>query len=230
MPAELVPPAAIPGLAAQVTPNMLEALRQTQQTGFVRNHPGLDAETADSLRQLAQLGLLDVAYEGDNRDRPCLWSSNGNGSRVLGYLTGIRAGPHYEVPAAELAAWLQDQGEDRWWYVDGDPLLTGRMTFPCPGGSLAAELRRIDRPLLVRAREGAPGANGQVIGKDRLNDLVEHFVEPANGSAGAEWRRGSGDRLLYLCWKGGFRDWLLVEDRETTDQMKADALAPAAST
>ena len=43
----------------------------------------------------------------------------------------ILNGPYYEVPSSELAAWLEQQGKDRWWNVDGDPLLTGEMPFPC---------------------------------------------------------------------------------------------------
>jgi hypothetical protein len=31
----------------------------------------------------------------------------------------------------------------------------------------------------------------------------------------------SGDRLLYLCWKGSTNDWLLCEDSEAAKQMQA---------
>jgi hypothetical protein len=104
MPADLVPNSAIPELAARVTPKMLDILQQAQKAGFIMNRRDVDAETAGILQQLTEFGLLDVAYEGDVRDRPYLWSSNGNGARVLGYMTGIRAGPHYEIPSPELAA------------------------------------------------------------------------------------------------------------------------------
>jgi hypothetical protein len=31
----------------------------------------------------------------------------------------------------------------------------------------------------------------------------------------------SGDRVLYLCWKGSTNDWLLCEDSEAAEQMQA---------
>ena len=220
MAAELVPHAAIPELAARVKPEMLAFLRQAQQDGFILNGKGIPAET--------RLGLLDVAYEGDIRDRPYLWSSNGNGTRVLGFLTGIRAGPHFEILSHELAAWLEEQGRERWWNVDGDPLLTGRMTFPCPAEVLASELRKISRPLLVQAKKGDAAAKGQVIGKDKLNEVVGHFAENFQVSGEGELPRWSEDRLFYLCWKGTSSEWLLAEDSETTEQMRADEAAAVA--
>ena len=202
MSAELVPRAAIPELAARVTPRQLEILRQAQRAGFIMNRRDFDPETRKDLDELTALGLLDVAFEGDVRDRPYLWSSSGNGARVLGYLTGIRAGPHYEIPSPALADWLLEQGEEQWWNVDGDPLLTGRMTFPCPAGPLARELRKINRPLLVQAKKGDAEAKGQVIGKDRLNEVVGHFAENLHVSGEGQMPKWSGDRLVYLCWKG----------------------------
>jgi hypothetical protein len=217
MPADLVPNDAIPQLAARVdAPEMLKVLQRIQRTGFILNGSDLDPETARSLQRLAELGLVDPGYNGRTAGRPYLWTSNGNGSRVLWYLTRIPVGPHYEVPSSELAAWLEQQGEDRWWNVDGDPLLTGRLTFPCPADELAAELRQINRPLLVQAKKDDAGAKGQPVHRDKLNELVEHFGR---------------DRLLYLCWKeapyGWLREWLLVEDSVATEQSKADEAAQA---
>jgi hypothetical protein len=156
-----------------------------------------------------------------------MWIANGNGSRVLGYLTGIRAGPHYELPAKELAAWLEEQGKDHWWNVDGDPLLTGRMTFPCPAGELAAELRKIDRPLLVQANEDDVDAQGQPISKEKLSDLVGHFADGLSDEDDGQIPPWGGDRLFYLCWKGKLHEWLLEEDSEATEQAKAAEIANA---
>jgi hypothetical protein len=214
--------AAIPELAARVKPEMLQVLRQVQKAGFIMNTREISPATVNILQQLTSLGLLDVAYEGDIRDRPYLWSSNGNGAGVLGYLTGIRAGPHCEIPSSELAAWLEEQGKEQWWNVDGDPLLTGRMTFPCPAEVLAGELREIDRPLLVQAKREDTGARGQPIGKEKLNEVVGHFAENVHIFGEGEIPRWSGDRLLYLCWKGSSNEWLLAEDSETTKQMQAE--------
>ncbi len=84
---------------------------------------------------------------------------------------GIKDGPHFEIRSDALADWIDRQGEDRWWTVDGDPLLTGRIAFPCPGDELAAELRRINRRLLIRVRNGRPDADGREITSNDV-DLV----------------------------------------------------------
>lgn len=222
MPADLVPHTAIPELASRVTPEMLKVLRDIQAYNFILNDSRIPPETLSILRQLTEMGLVDPAYEGDARERPYLWSSNGNGVRVIAYRTGIRAGPHYEIPSSELARWLEEQGNERWWNVDGDPLLTGRMMFPCPAEQLARELRKINRPLLVQAKKEAMVARGQPITKDKLNDLVDHFAENLEVSDEAEMPRWSADRLLYLCWNDTSYEWLLTEDSETTEQMKAE--------
>ena len=227
MPADLVPGEAIPQFAARVdSREMLEVLRRVQKAGVILRGEA-DRATAAILQRLAKLGLVDAGYDGGAHDKPHHWVSNGNGSRVLSYLTGIRAGPHYEIHAAELAEWLEQQGTDTWWNVDGDPLLTGRLTFPCPADELAAELRKIDLPLLVQANKDDAGAKGQLIKKDRLDGLVGRFAEGVAVPDQGQAPPGGGDRVLYLCWKGSANDWLLVEDRETTEEMRADEEARA---
>ncbi len=221
MPAPLYPHAAIPDLAAQVSPEMLRVLRHIQQVGFIRNGREVDPATAEILRKLTELGLVDPAFDGEAREVPFLWSSNGNGLRVLNYMTGIRAGPHYEIPAAELAAWLEQQGLDRWWNVDGDPLLTGRLAFPCPADELAAELRKISRPLLIQAKKDDRDAVGQVIAAAKLNEVAGRMAENIHLLREEPMPPWGEDRVLYLCWKGTTSDWLLTEDSETTEQMRA---------
>jgi hypothetical protein len=222
MPANLVPHAVIPELAEQVSAEMLKVLRHLQQAGCIMNGKAVDPQTAGVLRQLTDLGLVDPGYEGDTLGQPTMWVSNGNGSRVLWYLASIRRGPHYEIASSELAAWLEEQGKDRWWSVDGDPLLTGRITFPCPAEELAGELRKINRPLLVQAKKDDAGAKGQPIGKDKLNELLRRFAEDLQVSGEGQMPPSNGDRLLYLCWKGAPDEWLLVEESEITEQAKAD--------
>ncbi len=222
MPANLVPHAAIPELAQRVTPQMLEVLRHIQRVGFIPDGKEVEQKIGPSLRQLTELGLIDHVYEDKAGLQPGFWARNGNGERVLAYLLGIRGGPHYEIPAVELAAWLEGQGKDRWWNVDGDPLLNGRMTFPCPPKDLADALRQINRPLLVQAKKEDASAKGQVIGKEKLNDVVGYFAENLHVSDERELPPWGKDRLLYLCWKGAFHEWLLAEDREAAEQMATD--------
>jgi hypothetical protein len=218
MPADLVPHAAIPDLAVRVSPEMLEVLRRIQKAEFIMNGKDVDAKTVEALGRLAELGLVDPGYAGDERGSPYMWVSNANGSRVLSYRTGIRGGPHYEVPSFEVAAWLEGQGKDRWWNVDGDPLLTGRLTFPCPAARLATELKKINRPLLVEARKEDAGARGQTIDAAKLGDVVGLLAESGHTTSQAPpW---ANDRVLYLCWKGSLPEWLLEEDSQASAQMQ----------
>ena len=137
-------------------------------------------------------------------------------------MANIADGPHYEISSRDLAAWLEKQGKDRWWNVDNDPLLTGRLEFPCPADELADELRRVNRPLLVQAR--ATDANGQQLDSSRIDELVSRFYEniDTNGHPHPAW---ASDRFLYLCWKGSPTEWLLAEDSVTTEQSRADEAA-----
>jgi hypothetical protein len=223
MPADLYSDEAIKKVREQVQslPGLLDALRAVQQSGSIQNSRRLGQEMFDRLQRLAELGLVDPGYSGSAEGSPFLWVINSNGERVLRYLTGIRAGPHYEVTSPELAAWLERQGADRWWNVDGDPLLTGRLTFPCPGDELAAELRRIGRSLLIQARKDDGQANGERIDASQLDRAVSQFKEGLQVTgAMPDW---ADARFLYLCWKGSPHEWLLAEDLVTTQHMHDEA-------
>jgi hypothetical protein len=222
MPADLVPHNRIPELAARVTPEMLKVLKHLHKADFIWNDSTLEPNTVTLLTQLTTLGLVDAPNEGDTNRPPSIWVANGNGSRVLVYMTGIRGGPHYEVPASELAAWLEQQGSQRWWNVDGDPLLTGRLTFPCPAKILSEELLAINKPLLLQAKQGDTSAKGQLIDRAKLDAVVDRVGSNAQTSEGSEAPPWSTDRILYLCWKGVTNEWLLAEDSETTELMAAD--------
>lgn len=139
-------------------------------------------------------------------------------------MDGIHEQPHYEVQSTELAAWLERQG-DAWWNVDGDSLLTGLLTFPSPGDELAAVLRRLDRPLLVQDRRADPKGKGERIDSTKLDELVTSLgnnLHMINGGAKPAW---ASDRLFFLSWKGSRGEWMLVEDRETTESNRMDAAA-----
>jgi hypothetical protein len=224
MPADLFPDEDIKKVAEQLDAGaMLGVLRAVQQAGSIQNSIGIDRQTFDTLQRLAALGLVDPGYSGPIDGPPFLWVINSNGERVLRYFTGIRAGPHYEIPSTELAAWLEQQGKDRWWNVDGDPFLTGRLSFPCPAEELAEELRKVNRPLLVQAKKDDAGAKGQVIDAAALEKAVGRFCENVQGSGAAPgW---VADRFLYLCWKRSAHEWLLAEDSVTTESNKADQAA-----
>jgi hypothetical protein len=136
---------------------------------------------------------------------------------------GIPDEPHYEVSSTELAAWIEQQGADHWWTVDGDPFLAGRHDFPCPGDELAEELRRINRPLLVLDKHKSPGAKGQTIGRDKLDDLATRLADDFQLTGPKPpW----GDNRLFLFrWKGADEDWALIEDEETAESERKEAAA-----
>ena len=87
MPARLIPNDAVPTLAEQIdSPAMLRVLRHLQEVGFIYNDGEVSRGTAAILKQLTDLGLIDPGYEETCVDKPYLWTSNGNGSRVLRFI------------------------------------------------------------------------------------------------------------------------------------------------
>jgi hypothetical protein len=128
----------------------------------------------------------------------------------------IKDNPHYELAAVELARWLDQQGGDRWWTVDGDAALGSRLFVPCPGDELAAALRKVNKLLLLADKDAKPETRGQLARAedlDRLADRFEHYGK--NGMV--------TDRGFYLCWKGSDDDWMIVEDMVTTERYAEEA-------
>lgn len=112
------------------------------------------------------------------------------------FSTRVSEKPHYLVQAYNLAAWITDQGEDKWWGVDGDPLLMSRLSFPCPPEELATELQRINRPLLV----SDPDRVGE--GAELTPEEISRLVETEE----------LGVPCLNLSWQDSSVDWLLIEE------------------
>ena len=133
----------------------------------------------------------------------------------------LRDQPHYRIESSQLADWILQQGEDRWWNVDGDALLTGRLSFPVPGDELAAELKRISRMLLVQDRRKPPSGHGELITAQNLDALATRLGDNVGTSGPVpSWAK---DRLFILGWEGSEDEWLLVEDEETTERSREDA-------
>jgi len=141
----------------------------------------------------------------------------------------IQNKPHYVLPASALAQWLDQQGADLWWNVDGDSYLTALITFPCPGDELAAELRRINSTLLVLDKSQSQEAKGQVIDETRLDELVGRLGDDVPVTVGKGKPSWAENRVLYLSWKDRHEEWLLVEDRETTESSREEAAAKGGS-
>jgi hypothetical protein len=139
----------------------------------------------------------------------------------MGGAMSLRDESYYKIESSDLAEWLERQGTDRWWNVDGDPLLTDRVSFPCPSDELAAELRRINRLLLVQDRRKSPLGHGEKIASSDLDELVTRLGD--NIQTNHEEPAWASDRLLFLCWEACGDEWLLVEDEETARRSREDA-------
>jgi len=116
-----------------------------------------------------------------------------------------KQGFYSKIAAEELAKWLC-QDPDLYWTVDGDPILSGKLSFPCPGDELADALRQIGRPLEVLHQKGMPHTRGGTVTSAELDDLVE--------------TEELGTRVLQFRWKDGQNDWILIEDEETSESYR----------
>jgi hypothetical protein len=119
----------------------------------------------------------------------------------------MRADLYRQAPLRELSAWLRTHPES-WWSVDGDSVLMGRISFPCPSEKLAAALDRRDGTVFVRDPESkVAGTHVSVADLERL------AADPADG------------RVLQLRWTENGPDWLLVEDQEAAELSRRDTTA-----
>ncbi len=111
--------------------------------------------------------------------------------------------PRLELQSAELATWLDKQAPDIWWLVDGDPLLTGNLSFPCPGDVLAKELRRVGQPLLLIPTKNTESADRHLSSGD-LDLLVQKEDD-------------RDERIIQFRWAKSpdSTDWMLIEDKDS---------------
>jgi hypothetical protein len=106
--------------------------------------------------------------------------------------------PYYTLAANTLAEWLENQ-PDKWWSVDGDPVLTSSVDFPCPSDELAPMVLRVGKNLLLQEKNPTSQAHGEAITADKLDEL-------------AEISNRKHKRIFRLSWEGSDVDWLLLED------------------
>ncbi len=114
-------------------------------------------------------------------------------------MESIANGPHYELHSAELARWLEELAPDSWWYEDGDPLLAGRVFFPCRNNELASELRKINKPLLVQAPPYESEAKGQAIVAHQISSLIARLTDHLRSED--DLPPFAQDLWLYLRWR-----------------------------
>jgi hypothetical protein len=112
--------------------------------------------------------------------------------------------PFAVIDAQELARWVDAQPET-WWTVDGDPLLTAELDFPCPAQELSAALRKHAGNLFVLA----PGSarHGEVITGGQLDSFSQRD-------------RRYNERSFLLRWEDEDQPWLLSEDTASSKQQE----------
>lgn len=133
----------------------------------------------------------------------------------------VKDKPHFEVASRDLAEWLMRQGPDLWWSVDGDPRLMRSLALPAPASELAEILTRVDKPLLIADPKNRPDSQGQMIGVERIDDVVQRFAdELGDQTSKTPWLE---DRVALMCWKDRGDNWLLIEDGETTETFQKAA-------
>jgi hypothetical protein len=120
------------------------------------------------------------------------------GAKLREFHVSIKDKPHYTISARAMADWLESQ-PDKWWSVDGDPLLESIVDFPCPTDELAPAIRNEGKSLLLEDRRPASQAHGEEIGAERLDELTA-------------FSRKKRHKILVCSWADSNVDWLLLED------------------
>ena len=119
-------------------------------------------------------------------------------NRVVNNMSEALKLPYFKIGADELATWLDTQPQT-WWTVDGDPLLTSRVDFPCPSEELSDELRRVSKSLRIFDPRQDSKAHGEGIPPKQLDQL-------------ADTDNNVNAKTFLLCWDGEDIQWLLAED------------------
>jgi hypothetical protein len=107
------------------------------------------------------------------------------------------------IPSRKLAEWLDGQ-PGSWWNVDGDPLLTSEVDFPCPNDELAEALRRHNNDITLFVRKRVKSSVGAARDSLDLDDLTDT-------------KNRRKEKNLLAAWKGSDIEWLLSEDKEMAE-------------
>ncbi len=113
------------------------------------------------------------------------------------------------IPSRKLAEWLDGQ-PGSWWNVDGDPLLTSEVDFPCPNEELAEALRRHNNDITIFASKSAKSNVGADMDSLDLDDLTD-TEDPRQ------------EKTFLAAWKGSDIKWLLSEDKEMAETARHTA-------
>ena len=116
----------------------------------------------------------------------------------------VKSHPHFSISPEEFTTWLENQ-PNCWWFVDGDPVLTGQVDFPCPSDELADAIRRVGMSLLIIDKTPGSKARGERIAPDKLDNISDRDNRLR-------------ERTFLCCWEDADVDWLLIEDTEAAKQ------------
>ena len=102
-----------------------------------------------------------------------------------------------------MADWIEQQ-PDKWWVVDGDPVLTLFVNFPCPSDELAPAIRRIGKNLFLQAKI-SPHTDGEI-------------VKMLGWTSCRNTKNRHQEKTLLLSWNDSDVNWLLIEDKAAEDE------------
>jgi hypothetical protein len=117
-----------------------------------------------------------------------------------------KAKHHIVIPSRKLAEWLDGQ-PGTWWNVDGDPLLTSEVDFPCPNEELAEGLRKHDGNIMVFTRKRGRSSAGEDLNSLDLDDL-------------ADTENPKKEKNILAAWIGSDIEWLLSEDKDMAEEAR----------
>lgn len=122
----------------------------------------------------------------------------------------------YELPADELATWIEQAGDSSWWSVDGDPLLTGIQSVPCPGSQLAEAIRKVGKALLIAKDDIVLEGSAKPSKTAKLSDL-DAFAKIEKNVG--DNQKAYQNRKLILKWKDQkYPDiWYILEDKQSAE-------------
>jgi hypothetical protein len=113
----------------------------------------------------------------------------------------------------ELGDWLDRQGPDRWWLIDGDPLLTSLVSFPCTGDEIAIVLRKINKSLFLLPRDAADPSELTSLTIDDIDRFA--FLDPFRN-----------ERMFRFRWDSTppGQEWMLLEDKKSAELARSSCI------
>ncbi len=110
---------------------------------------------------------------------------------------------HVVISSQVLAKWLDSQ-PGSWWTVDGDPLLTSEIDFPCPNDELAEALRKLNKDIVVFTKASVRGN-------------LKKELRPGDLDGLADTENPRMEKNILASWQRSDVQWLLTEDKSMAE-------------